>query len=297
MIEKVGFVGLGQMGREMVVHVAKAGFQVRAFDLRPEALAGLAEVGVAAAASVADAACGADAVVTVLPDTPQVQEVVLGEGGLAERLGRGAVVVDMSTISASATRDLAQRLGQKGIDMIDAPVSGGDVGARNATLSIMAGGPQEVFERVKPLLAAMGTTLSHIGESGAGQAAKSCNQLIVAVNIQGICEALALGRRAGIDPETLRCALAGGSAGSWMLDNLAPKMVAKDAGAGFRIDLMLKDLRLAGELAHEFGLPLPAASLATNMYLGARAHGEGGNGNQAMFRVYDRLTGQEEGGE
>jgi 2-hydroxy-3-oxopropionate reductase len=176
--------------------------------------------------------------------------------------------------------------------MLDAPVSGGPAGAKAAKLSIMVGGPEEAVARARPVLEAMGTTIVHVGDSGAGQTVKACNQLVCAMNIQAVCEALALGRAAGLDVAKLREVLLGGAASSWMLQNLGPLMLAKDASAGFRIDLKLKDLRLAGELAFELGVPLPGTALATSLYLEARAHGEGANGNQALFRVYDRLSNQ-----
>jgi 2-hydroxy-3-oxopropionate reductase len=204
----------------------------------------------------------------------------------------GRLVIDMSTISAAASRSMAARLDAVGTAMLDAPVSGGPQGAESGSLSIMAGGTEAGFAAAQPILAALGTTVRHVGPPGAGQTVKACNQLICALNLQAICEALALGRAAGLDLELLREVLLGGAASSWMLQNLGPKMIARDASAGFRIDLKLKDLRLAGELGFQHGLPLPGLALATSLYLEARAHGEGANGNQALFRVYDRLTNQ-----
>jgi 2-hydroxy-3-oxopropionate reductase len=289
----VGFIGLGTMGREMAVNLLKAGYGVRAYDVRREAAGELAaEHGAVQASSVADAARGAELVVTMLPDTPQVEEVILGPGGLAENPPAGRLIVDMSTISPQATQRMAAALAERGVALLDAPVSGGPTGATAAKLSIMAGGPAEAFERARPVLAAMGTTIVHVGDSGAGQAVKLCNQLVCAMNIQAICEALALGRAAGLDLGKLREVLLGGAASSWMLENLGPLMLAKDPRAGFRIDLKLKDLRLANEMAFALGVPLPGTALATSLYLEARAHGEGNNGNQALYRVYDRLANQ-----
>jgi 2-hydroxy-3-oxopropionate reductase len=290
----VGFVGLGTMGREMAANLVKAGHEVRGYDVVAAALAASAQQGVTVVASVAEAARGAEFFITMLPDTPQVEEILRGKGGLLENPPGGRLVADMSTISPVATRDMAAALAAKGIDLVDAPVSGGPVGAKNAKLSIMAGGREAAVARFRPIFAAMGTTIVHVGESGAGQTVKACNQLIVAMNLQAIAEALALGRAAGLDLEKLREVLLGGSAASWMLQNLAPLMIRKDAAAGFRIDLMLKDLRLVGELGLQLGVPLPGTALATSLYLEAKAHGEGGNGNQALYRVYDRLTNQAE---
>lgn len=289
----IGFIGLGVMGRDMALHLVRAGHQVRAHDVRPDAAEALAAEGAVAAASVAEAARGADLVILMLPDTPQVEEVLLGPDGLAAHPPQGRLLVDMSTISPTATRRLAATMADAGVTMLDAPVSGGPLGAKNATLSIMVGGDAAALERARPILEIMGKPV-HVGAVGAGQTVKACNQLVVAMNLQAVAEALALGRAAGLDLATLRDVLLDGAASSWMLQNLAPLMLAKDDRAGFRIDLMLKDLRLAGEVGFELGVPLPGLALATSLYLEARAHGEGGNGNQAIFRVYDRLSGQVE---
>ena len=289
----IGFIGIGVMGRHMARNLARAGHDVAVHDLRPEALDGMAGPGLRVASSVADAVRDADVAITMLPDTPQAQDVLLGPGGVLETGTRGGLVVEMSTISASATRDMATRLAGRGIAMLDAPVSGGPAGAEGASLSIMVGGEADAFSRALPVLQAMGKTIVHVGASGAGQTVKMCNQLVCAINLMGVCEALALGREAGLDLGKLREVLMGGAAGSWMMQNLAPRMVARDPAAGFRIDLKLKDLRLVNEAAFEMGVPLPATALATQLYLEARAHGEGSNGNQALYRVYDRLSNQE----
>lgn len=288
----VGFIGLGTMGREMARNLLEAGFAVRVFDVVPKAIDDLVALGAEAATGPADAARDADIAITMLPDTPQVEEVVHGPGGLLADPPRGRLVVDMSTISPVAVQRMAAELKRIGVDMIDAPVSGGPIGAKNATLSIMAGGEAEAFSRARPFFEAMGTTINHVGAAGAGQAVKLCNQLICGINIQAICEALALGRAFDVDLEQMRGVLLGGSAASWMLDKLGPAMIAGDASAGFRIDLMLKDLRLVQEQALALSVPLPATALVTSQYVEARAHGEGANGNQALFRVYDRMANQ-----
>ena len=289
----VGFIGVGTMGREMALNLLKGGHRVRLFDARREAAETLRAAGAEVAASVAEAMQGAEVAITMLPDTPDVQDVVLGADGILANPPPGGVLVEMSTISPQATREMSAALAKVGVAMLDAPVSGGPQGAKNATLSIMVGGDGAALEKVRPVLAAMGTTVVHMGASGAGQVTKLCNQLVVGINLQGVCEAIALGRAAGVDLDKLRDALLGGSAASWMMQHLAPKMLARDAEAGFRIDLMLKDLRLTGELAFALGTPLPGNALVTNLFLEARAHGEGGNGNQALYRVYDRLCGQD----
>jgi 2-hydroxy-3-oxopropionate reductase len=288
----VGFVGLGTMGRDMALNLLKAGFAVCAYDVRKEAIDDLVTQGATGAESPAEAARDADIVISMLPDTPQVEEIVYGEGCLLASPPRGRLLVDMSTISPVAVRRMHADLKAAGVEFLDAPVSGGPVGAKNASLSIMVGGDRDAFLRAEPYFRAMGTTITHVGEAGAGQTVKLCNQLVCAINLQAICEALALGRASGVDLDQLRNVLLGGSAASWMLDKLGPAMIAGDASAGFRIDLMLKDLRLVQEQALSLCVPLPGTALVTSQYVEARAHGEGTNGNQALFRVYDRMTNQ-----
>jgi 2-hydroxy-3-oxopropionate reductase len=291
----VGFIGIGTMGREMVRNLLKAGHVVRVFDVVEAAIADVVSEGAIGARNPADVARGCDIVVTMLPDTPHVEAVIYGEDGLLKSPPAGKLIVDMSTISPVAVRRIHADLQRAGVSFIDAPVSGGPLGARNAALSIMAGGEAEAFGKAEPFFTAMGTTITHVGASGAGQTVKLCNQLICGINIQAICEALALGRASGVDLDLLRRVLLGGSASSWMLDKLGPAMIAGDVGAGFRIDLMLKDLRLVQEHAQALNVPLPGTALVTSQYVDARAHGEGANGNQALFRVYDRMTNQSAG--
>ncbi|TKT78120.1 NAD(P)-dependent oxidoreductase [Aquamicrobium sp. LC103] len=291
----VGFVGLGVMGREMARNLVEAGFDVRVFDVIPAAAEACLAFGASPAASLPEAVGEADVVVTMLPDTPQVEEVIRGPDGLLAHPPEGRLVVDMSTISPQATRRLAADLAEAGIALLDAPVSGGPVGAKSGTLSIMVGGDANAVRQARPVLEAMGTTINHVGASGAGQTVKLCNQLICGINLQAICEALALGRACGVDLSQMREVLLGGSANSWMLEKLGPAMIEGDDSAGFRIDLMFKDLRLVLEMAQHENVPLPGTSLVTSQYIEARAHGEGSNGNQALFRVYDRMSGQVRG--
>ena len=286
----VAFIGLGTMGREMALNLMKAGFKVVAYDTRASAVDDLTAHGATGAKSIADAVIEADVAITMLPNTPDVEAVIMGTDGILANPPSGKLVIDMSTISPEATREMSTALASKGVQMLDAPVSGGPIGAVNAKLSIMVGGDDDAFKRAHPVFAGMGTTIVHVGASGAGQTVKLCNQLIVGINLQAISEALALARASNLDLDKLREVLLGGSASSWMLQNLAPQMIARDPSAGFRIDLMFKDLRLVNELAYALNTPLPATALVTSQYLEARAHGEGGNGNQALYRVYDRMT-------
>lgn len=290
-LPRLAFIGLGVMGREMTRHLVTAGYRVRVFDISSDAVKDLADQGAIASASVAEAVADAEIAVSMLPNTPQVEEVVYRNGVLDHMPSEG-IFIDMSTISPEATRVMAASLSEKFISMLDGPVSGGPIGAKNAALSIMVGGDRFAFERAETVLNVMGNTVTHVGAPGAGQTVKLCNQLVCAVNIQAVCEALALGRASGVDLDQMRDVLLGGSASSWMLEKLGPAMIAGDASAGFRIDLMLKDLRLVLEMAGQNDVPLPATSLVTSQYVEARAHGEGSNGNQALFRVYDRMTGQ-----
>jgi len=291
-IKRIGFIGLGTMGRHMAANLQKAGFELVVYDVAAPAVELAAQNGATAARSVKEVGQLSDAVVLMLPNTPDVQSVVYGDGSLLANPPAARLIIDMSTIAPVAVRQISADLSQQGIAFLDAPVSGGPVGAQNASLTIMAGGEKEAFERALPVFRGMGTTITHVGASGAGQTLKLCNQLICGVNIQAICEALALGRASGVDLSVMREVLLGGSAASWMLDKLGPAMINGDTAAGFRIDLMLKDLKLVQEMAFELAVPLPATSLVTTQYLDARVHGEGSNGNQALFTVYDRMSNQ-----
>lgn len=289
-MKAVGFVGFGVMGKPMAANLLKAGYDVVGYDL--DAANARAVPGVRVAASLAEVAA-ANRVVLMLPDSPHVEAVMTGEGGLLEHLAEGSIVADMSTISPTTARRLAEAAAKKSVGMLDAPVSGGMKGAMAGTLSIMAGGERKHFDDFRAIFEAMGGTIVLVGPSGCGQTVKLCNQAIVAVNIMGICEAFSLARAEGLDLEVARRVLMGGAANSWMLENLAPQMIAGDATAGFRIALQLKDLRLALEAAFHDRVAMPGVAVAANMYLEAAAHGEADNGNQALYRGYERLNNRE----
>ncbi len=289
---RIVFVGAGVMGAPMIRNLHKAKLPVVALDKRPEVLAGLEAEGIEVSTDAKSAVATADVVITMLPDTPDVRSVLVSEEGIGPFLQSGTLIIDMSTISASAVSCMATEFTKRGIELLDAPVSGGMKGAIAGTLSIMVGGTDAAFDRALPVLNAMGTTIKHVGKSGMGQVFKMCNQLMAASHIQAMCEAFALCKGFDGDLALLREVLMGGAAGSWMLQNLGPQILADDASAGFRIDLHLKDLRLANEAAFEKGLPLTGLALATSLYLEARAHGEGSNGNQALYRTIDRMTNQ-----
>jgi 2-hydroxy-3-oxopropionate reductase len=287
----IAFIGLGVMGLPMARNLAIAGFPVTGFDLGQAAREQASAADIKVSESLTGALAGADIVITMLPDTPQVLDVAEGGGGIIATCPPGTLLVDMSTISPVTTAELAQRLAGRGIHMLDAPVSGGVKGAREGALSIMAGGDPGDVERAAGVFAALGSRVTHMGPHGSGQATKACNQVAVAINIQAVCEAYALGARLGVDLAKLTEALSGGASASWVLGNLGPQMLADDPSAGFRIRLQLKDLRLALEAAAGLDVPLPAATGVNNLYLEAAAHGEGDNGNQALYKVYERLAG------
>jgi 2-hydroxy-3-oxopropionate reductase len=286
----IAFAGLGAMGLPMARNLVAAGFGVRGFDVGQRARAEAADGGIEVCQDLATTLADAEIVITMLPDTPHVLDVAEGPGGVADTCPAGTLFIDMSTISPIATAELAQRLAARGIHALDAPVSGGVRGAAGGSLSIMAGGDEADVDRATAVFAALGGRTTHMGPHGAGQAAKACNQVAVAINIQAVCEAYALGARLGVDLSKLTEALSGGASASWVLTNLGPQMLADDPSAGFRIQLQVKDLRLALEAAARLNVPLPAAAGVTGLYQEAAAHDEGSNGNQALYKVYERMA-------
>ena len=269
---KIGFIGLGIMGTPMALHLANAGHQlfVHTRSQVPEAITAAGGVRLANAAEVARAA---DVIFTMVPDTPDVEAVLFGENGVAEGIGPGKVVVDMSSISPVATKDFAARIEAVGAQYLDAPVSGGELGAKNATLSIMVGGPEAVFERIKPLFERLGKNITLVGGNGDGQTAKVANQIIVALNIEAVAEALLFASKAGADPAKVRQALMGGFAASRILEVHGERMIKRTFNPGFRIELHQKDLNLALEGAKAMGLSLPNTANAQQLMNTCVAHG------------------------
>ncbi|HET7237107.1 MAG TPA: 2-hydroxy-3-oxopropionate reductase [Actinomycetota bacterium] len=258
MTERVGFVGLGLMGKPMARNLLGAGFPLTVHSRSAPPVDELVGAGAARASSPAEVAAASDVVVTMLPDTPDVEAVLFGDDGIASGASEGSLLIDMSTIDPIATRGYAERLAGLGVSMLDAPVSGGEVGATDGTLSIMVGGPEEVFDRALPLLRAMGGTIVHVGPSGAGQVTKACNQLVVASAVEAVAEALVLAAKAGVDPVKVREALLGGFAGSKVLELHGRRMLDGDFAPGFRSALMAKDGRIVVRAAAELGAPIPA---------------------------------------
>lgn len=290
-MKTIGYIGLGIMGSAMAGNLLKAGFGVVAHNRTQGKARPLLDAGAKWAASPAEAARRSDVVCVNVTDTPDVESVIFGDGGIVEgAAGRsGLVVVDHSTISPAATRDMARRLAERGIEFLDAPVTGGDVGARAGTLSIMVGGEASTLERVMPMLQAVGKTITHLGPAGAGQACKACNQILCAVNLMGVCEALGLAVREGIDVRKVLAVTTAGAGGSWSLANLGPRIAEGDMAPGFMIDLILKDLAIVQAESKGTGLPMPATGLAAELFRAATMNGEGRSGTQAVSRVYELL--------
>ncbi len=284
---KLAFIGMGIMGLPMAGHLLAAGHTLTVHNRTRAKADPLVSRGAAFADTPADAARAADVVFVCVSDTPDVRVVLLGERGVIEAARPGMIVVDHSTISPSATIEMAAALGERGVTLLDAPVSGGDVGARNGTLSIMVGGDQAAFERVRPLLATMGKTITHCGKSGSGQLTKLVNQILVSVTNLAVCEALTFARAAGLAPDTTIAAVGGGAAASWQLTNLGPRMVAGDFAPGFMIRLQQKDLRLALDAARDAGVSLSALALVKSLFDRAAADGRGEEGTQALFAVVE----------
>ena len=287
---RVGFIGLGIMGRPMAEHILRAGHQLTVFNRTAAKTKQLEALGASVEESPAGVAARAEVVITMVTDTPDVEQVIAGRGGVLETIREGSIVIDMSTIAPNTERRLDAQLRQRGCNLIDAPVSGGDVGARNATLAIMAGGERQAFDRIRPILEVMGKHVTYCGLSGSGQVAKLCNQILVTVTMLGVSEALVFARKNGLDPSVMIEAVKDGAAGSWQLSNLAPKVVARDFAPGFMIDLVQKDLRILLRSAAAVAVPLPAASLVHQLFLAEQARGEGGAGTQALARVLERLA-------
>jgi 3-hydroxyisobutyrate dehydrogenase-like beta-hydroxyacid dehydrogenase len=288
---KVAFIGMGTMGVYMARNLIDAGFDLTVHNRTREREEPLAEVGAARADSPRAAAEGRDLVITCVSDTPDVEAVILGEEGVIHGAAAGAIVMDMSTISPSATRRIAERLGAKGIRMIDAPVSGGSEGAKNGTLSIMMGGAEEDIAAVTPALAVMGKTLTHVGPIGAGQMTKAINQIVVAGTYWSVAEGLAIGLKAGLDMEKVVAAVGGGAAGSWAMDNRSRNMIDNRYPLGFRVKLHHKDLNIALELARELGVTLPMAAFVEQAESGLIGRGFADEDVSAIARAVREPSG------
>lgn len=294
-MDTVGWIGLGIMGAPMARNLLAAGHEVVVWNRSEERLDAAVASGAQRGASPADVAARSDVVIACVTASADLEEVAIGRSGVAEGIRRGSLFVDMSTISPAMTRAVAARFEERGVAMLDAPISGGEQGAIGGTLSIMVGGPAEALERARPIFELLGATVTHCGPAGAGQTVKLCNQIAVCINNLAMAEALVFCVRSGVDPSTMLSAITQGAAGSWQLSNLGPKVVERDFAPGFKVALQQKDLRLALEAADELRVPLVGTSLVHQLFAAVeRAHG-GEVGTQALVRAIEALSGAEVG--
>lgn len=290
MKKNVGFIGLGIMGRPMTLNLLKAGYNVTVYDINKEAVEKLATAGAKGAASPKEVGENSDVIITMVPNSQHVREAVLGENGVAKGAKAGSVVIDMSSITPVASKQIAEELSKDGIEMLDAPVSGGEPGAVAGTLSIMVGGKEEVFESVKDVLQAMGRDVILVGENGCGVTAKLANQVIVNLNIAAMSEALVLAAKAGINIEKMYQAIRGGLAGSSVLDAKVPLILERNFVAGGRIDINLKDITNVMETAHGIGVPLPLCSQLLEIMHALKVDGKAGDDHGGIVQHYEKLA-------
>ncbi len=290
-MDRVGFAGLGTMGAAMAANLLRAGYPLRVWNRTPGKAGALVDIGAVEARSPRELAAEVDIVVICVSDTPDVEAVLFGPDGIADGAPEGTLVIDCSTISPSATRDFAARLRERGVAMIDAPVSGGSEGAIHATLTIMVGGEPDDVARGHAVLAAMGRTVTHMGPVGAGQATKAVNQVIISGTYLGVAEGIVLAMKAGLDPDAVVSALSGGAAQSWVLANRSGRMIENLYPLGFKVSLHRKDLAIALELAREAGVSLPVTGLAAQLENGLVAHGHGDDDMSALARSIRELSG------
>jgi 2-hydroxy-3-oxopropionate reductase len=292
-VQRIGFIGLGIMGAPMAANLVDAGYEVTGHNRSPEKVQPLVRRGGQAAGSVADATAGADVVVTMLPDSPDVRDVVLGPGGVLEHAAPGLLLIDMSTVAPETSLEVAAAAREHDVRMLDAPVSGGEQGAVDGSLSIMVGGDAADLEGARGVLEAMGGTIVHVGGHGAGQTVKAANQLVVAGTLSLVGEALVLLQASGVDGERALQVLAGGMAGSTVLDRKAATMLARDFRPGFRVDLHDKDMGIALATARAAGVSLPVTGLVAQLVASARAMGHGSSDHSALLQVIEQLSGRQ----
>src|SRR3989454_11038200 len=291
MASRIGFIGLGIMGKPMARNLMKAGFPVTVHNRSQAKLEELVKEGASRAASAQEVASAADIIITMLPNSPDVELVALGHNGLKSAAKKGQLLIDMSTINPIVSQKIANDLAATGVAMVDAPVSGGEKGAIDGTLSIMAGGEPQDFERALPVFNALGKTITHMGPLGAGGFTKLANQIIVAINLTAIGEALVFGTKAGVDPQKMIRALAGGLAGSKCLDQKSEKILSGDFAPGFKIDLHFKDLNLIQDAARSVGVPIPTAAFVEQLFAALRVRGPGGLDHSGVITLFEDLAG------
>ena len=290
---EVGFIGLGLMGRPMALNLLRAGHRVHVWSRRRASMQPLLEAGAGECASAAEVAGRVEVVISMVADAPDVEQVALGPQGVADGARAGLVFADMSTIAPAAAQAIAARLAERGIAMLDAPVSGGEVGAINATLTIMVGGETAAFEKAKPLFDAMGKTVSLIGAAGAGQVAKACNQILTGVGVAAVAEALNFARKSGVDAGKVREALLGGFAYSRILENHGQRMLDRNFKPGFKAWMHQKDMRIVLEEAHRLGLALPSSAATAQMFNAMVGSGLGEEDSVAMLKLLERMSGND----
>jgi len=289
----VGYIGLGLMGKSIARNIHNAGFPLVVYNRSRAAVDELVAEGAKAASSPAELAAQVEAVFTALPDTPDVEKVVLGERGILAGAQAGLIWVDNSTIKPAAARSLAAQLSLRGVLSLDAPVSGGEIGARNGTLAIMVGGPAEALEKIMPVFRAMGKTITHVGEAGAGQVAKAANQIMAAAQMVAMAELLIFSQKAGVDPQKVVQAIQGGAAQCWTLDVKPPRLFAGNRLPGFKARMQAKDLNIILETAREYGIPLPSAAIDAQLYHAMLQNGMGELDNSAVIGIIEALAGEE----
>lgn len=290
---RVGFIGLGIMGKQMASNLIKNGYQLVVFNRSREPVEELSSLGAKSVASPKDVAINSDVLIDIVTDAPDVEEVLLGKNGVIEGARKGLVVIDMSTNSPTFAKSLYSRIAKDGVEFLDAPVSGGDKGAREATLTIMVGGKREVFEKASPILNCMGKTVVYMGESGSGQATKLCNQVAVSIHTLATCESLLLGSSSGLNLDDLLKVLTSGAAGSWNLANLGPKVAKHDFEPGFKAAHLLKDLRYVMQLSEANRVSLPGSSIVYQLLNSVMAEDEGEKGTQVLAKVLEKLAARE----
>ncbi len=285
----IGFIGLGIMGKPMAKNVLKAGHQLVVFDLNADAVAELVQAGAQAGNSCADVAARSEVVITMLPNSPHVKSVVLGKDGVLEGATSGTVVIDMSSIAPLASREIYQSLAEKQVEMLDAPVSGGEPKAIDGTIAVMVGGKKAVFDKVYDIMKTMAGSVTYVGEIGAGNIAKLCNQAVVAINIAAVSEAMLLAKKAGVDPELVYQAIRGGLAGSTVMDAKVPMILDRNFEPGFRIDLHVKDLNNVLETSRNVGAPLPLTSQLMEMMQSIKLDGCGVEDHASIAKFYEKI--------
>jgi 2-hydroxy-3-oxopropionate reductase len=287
---KIGFIGLGIMGKPMSRNLLKAGHQLVVFNRSKGAVNELVAAGATAAVTPREVGKQAEIVITMLPNSPHVREVVLGEAGVIEGAAKGSVIIDMSSIAPLVSREIAARLEEKGIEMLDAPVSGGEPKAIDGTLAVMVGGKKEIFDKCYPVMKAMASSVVYVGSAGAGNVAKLANQIIVALNIAAMSEGLVLAAKAGVDPYLVYQAIRGGLAGSAVLDAKAPLIMDRKFNPGFRIDLHIKDLNNVLETSHSIGVPLQLTASVMEIMQALKVDGMGGADHGSLVRYYEKMA-------